>query len=134
MRDCEIEFSLVGLYKKYRSENIAVGVKQSDVQDALLYLQTIGAIRLEGGFLVLYNSMEINRLIMDNYIRYKKEDYSSLNEFYKQKIQQIHIVGEFANMMVKDYNAALTFVNDYFQMDYRKFISKYQALYQEKRI
>ena len=69
--------------------------------------------------------MQINRLEMDNRIRYKMEDYSSLREFYIQKIQQIHIVGEFANMMVKDYQAALQFVNDYFQMDYRKFISTY---------
>ena len=48
-----------------------------------------------------------------------------LNEFYKQKIQQVHIVGEYANLMVRDYNAALQYVQDYFQMDYRKFISKY---------
>ena len=48
-----------------------------------------------------------------------------LNEFYKQKIQQVHIVGEYANLMVKDYNAALQYVSDYFRMDYKKFISKY---------
>ena len=48
-----------------------------------------------------------------------------LNEFYKQKIQQVHIVGEYANLMVKDYQEALQYVQDYFQMDYRKFIAKY---------
>ncbi len=48
-----------------------------------------------------------------------------LNEFYKQKIQQVHIVGEYANLMVKDYNAALQYVQDYFQMDYKKFVTKY---------
>lgn len=120
-----IGFSLVGLYKKYRMQNISEGVTQNDVQDALLYLSSIGAVRLEGGFLVIYNAMQINRLVMDNRIRYKQEDYSSLKEYYKQKIQQIHIVGAFANMMVKDYNTALQFVNDYFQLDYRKFVGKY---------
>ena len=69
--------------------------------------------------------MEITRIVLDNKIRYKNEDYRLLNEFYKQKIQQIHIVGEYANLMVKDYAAALQFVNDYFQMDFRKFIAKY---------
>lgn len=34
-------------------------------------------------------------------------------------------MGEYANLMVKDYNAALQFVQDYFQMDYRRFIAKY---------
>ena len=71
---------------------------------------------MEGGFLVLYNAMEITRLVRDNKIRYKVEDYRKLNEFYQSKTQQIHIVGEYANMMVRDYQAALTFVNDYFQI------------------
>ena len=48
-----------------------------------------------------------------------------VNEFYKQKIRQVHIVGEYANLMVRDYNAALQFVQDYFQEDFRKFIAKY---------
>lgn len=96
----------------------------ADVEEALLYLSRIGALKLEGGFLVLYNAMDIRR-IKDNKFRYKVEDYEKLNEFYRQKIQQIHIVGEYANLMVKDYAAALQYVQDYFQMDYKGFISKY---------
>ena len=37
----------------------------------------------------------------------------------------MHIVGEYANLMVKDYNSALQYVQDYFQMDYKHFVSKY---------
>ena len=74
--------------------------------------------------MVLYNAMNIQR-IKDNKSRYKLDDYRMLNEFYKQKIQQVHIVGEYANLMVKDYQEALQYVQDYFQMDYRKFIAKY---------
>lgn len=40
-------------------------------------------------------------------------------------MQQIHIVGEFANMMARNYQEALQFVNEYFQMDYRMFVAKY---------
>uniref|UniRef100_UPI00405728A7 RecQ family ATP-dependent DNA helicase n=1 Tax=Acetatifactor sp. TaxID=1872090 RepID=UPI00405728A7 len=96
-----------------------------EMEEVLLYLSKIGTFRLEGGFLVLYNAMEITRLVKDNKIRYKQEDYKQLNEFYNNKTQQIHIVGEYANMMVRDYEAALTFVNDYFQMEYRLFLTKY---------
>ena len=99
-------------------------VQLEEVEEALLYLSKIGALKLEGGFLVLYNAMDIQR-IKDNKSRYKLDDYRMLNEFYKQKIQQVHIVGEYANLMVKDYNAALQYVRDYFQMDYKKFITKY---------
>lgn len=76
---------------------------------------------------MLYNAMQITRLERNNNIRYKTEDYRQLSEFYKQKIQQIHIVGEYANMMTRDYDAALRFVSDYFGMDYKKFIGKYFA-------
>ena len=57
-------------------------------------------MKLEGGFLVLYNAMAIKRT-KEPRLRYKQEDYRMLNEFYKQKIQQIHIVGEYANLMSK---------------------------------
>lgn len=99
-------------------------VQIEDVEEALLYLSKIGALKLEGGFLVLYNAMDIRRL-KDNKSRYKQDDYRLLNEFYKQKIQQVHIVGEYANLMVRDYHAALEYVQDYFRMDYKRFITKY---------
>lgn len=124
-----VEFSLVGMLNAYNGRPDAdmffEPATLSEIEDALLYLSKIGAMRLQGGFLVSYNAMEIRRLVKDNKIRYKNEDYKMLSEFYKQKIQQIHIVGEYANLMVKDYDAALTFVNDYFNMDFRKFIAKY---------
>lgn len=96
----------------------------SDVEEALLYLGKIGALKLEGGFLVIYNAMQIHRLTEMKY-SYKKEDYRLLDEFYKQKIRQIHIVGEYANLMVKDYNTALQFVQDYFLLDHKKFVNQY---------
>lgn len=123
-----VNFSLVGLFNEYKASidiNKAKDISLINIEDALLYLSKIGALRIEGGFLVLYNGMEIKRLITDNRVKYKLEDYRYLDEFYKQKIRQVHIVGEYANLMVKDYAAALQFVQDYFQEDFRKFIAKY---------
>lgn len=124
-----VQFSLVDVFRKYtetpKMEFCMAETSLSDVEDALLYLSKIGSMKLEGGFLVLYSGMEVKRLILDNKIRYKADDYRSLSEYYKQKIQQIHIVGEYANLMVKDYDAALQFVHDYFEMDFKRFIAKY---------
>lgn len=124
-----IRFSVVELLNdlKKNSQSLFINadnLQLDDIEEALLYLSKIGALKLEGGFLVLYNAMNIRR-IKDNKIKYKVDDYRMLNEFYKQKIQQVHIVGEYANLMVKDYKAALQYVQDYFQMDYKKFIAKY---------
>ena len=124
-----VQFSVVELLNYVKSGQQSLfdatdDVQLEDVEEALLYLSKIGALKLDGGFLVLYNAMQIKR-IKDAKYRYKKEDYRMLDEFYKQKIQQVHIVGEYANLMVKNYDAALQYVQDYFQMDYKKFISKY---------
>lgn len=124
-----VQFSVVELLNQLKASPQSLfgrmeDLQLEDVEEALLYLSKIGALKLEGGFLVLYNAMDIKR-IKDNKSRYKQEDYRMLNEFYKQKIQQVHIVGEYANLMVKDYQEALQYVQDYFQMDYRKFIAKY---------
>ena len=96
----------------------------ADIEEALLYLTKTELMKIEGGFIVIYNTMQIGRLVTTR-TRYGKEQYRLLDEFYKQRIRQIHIVGEYANLMVRDYNAALRFVNDYFTMDFRKFINQY---------
>ncbi|MGN1103024.1 MAG: UvrD-helicase domain-containing protein, partial [Huintestinicola sp.] len=119
-----VGFSILELLNAYRERSL-IDINEQDIEEALLFLSKIGALKLEGGFLVLYSGMRIKRIELDNRIKYKQEDYKQLNEFYQQKIQQIHIVGEYANMMVRDYDQALQFVNDYFQMDYKKFLSQY---------
>ena len=127
--DKAVQFSVVELLNQIKSSPQALfcnldDLQLEEVEEALLYLSKIGALKLEGGFLVLYNAMDIRRL-KDNKSRYKKDDYRMLNDFYKQKIQQVHIVGEYANLMVRSYGAALQYVQDYFQMDYKKFVAKY---------
>ena len=96
-----------------------------EMADALLFLSRIGAMKLEGGFLVIYNGMCLKRRVLDNKRLYRKDDYHTLDAYYQLKIQQIHIVGEFANMMVRDHAAALKFVNDYFRMEYTSFVAKF---------
>ncbi len=125
-----VQFSVVGILKELEKQQSTSLFQPEEkyqiheIEDALLYLSTIGSIKLEGGFMVLYNAMEIHRL-KEMRLRYKIEDYRLLDKFYRHKRQQIHIVGEYANMMVRDYNSALRYVQDYFQLDYKLFISKY---------
>jgi len=124
-----IEFSIFELMNAYNHrQNLFVDEEKcemKDIEDTLLYLSKIHLFSLEGGFLVLYSGMQIQKLIDNNSIRYKQENYKSLDDYYKLKVQQIHIVGEYANMMVKDYNEAMLFVEDYFSLQYEGFIKKY---------
>jgi ATP-dependent DNA helicase RecQ len=73
----------------------------------------------------VYNRLTIDRIEQDNKRRYKNDDYQKLNQFYENKVQQIHIVGEYAKKMIGDYKGALQFVDDYFQLNYTSFLNKY---------
>ncbi len=121
------EFSVHELKEAY-DKNFQLFKKEvsiADIEDTLFYLSRIDAIKIEGGFLVVYNRLTIDRVEQDNKIRYKNEDYQKLNQFYENKVQQIHIVGEYANKMIGDYKGALQFVDDYFQLNYTSFLNKY---------
>jgi len=122
-----VEFSVHELRDNYIDESLMFKIDASieDIEDALFYLSRIEAIKIEGGFLVIYNKLTIDRLEQNNQIQYKKEDYSQLEQFYQNKMQQIHIVGEYAKKMLVDYQEALGFVEDYFQLNYTSFLNKY---------
>ncbi len=121
-----IEFSVLEL--KQHSQNrllFAKDIDVEDIEDTLFYLSKIGAITIEGGFLVVYNKLTINRLENNNKVQYKKDDYKQLETFYNSKMQQIHIVGEYAKNMLDDYSKALRFVDDYFKLNYNSFLNLY---------
>ncbi|MDD3490438.1 MAG: RecQ family ATP-dependent DNA helicase [Paludibacter sp.] len=122
-----VEFSVLELKMAYESglSLFKLNVDLDDVEDALFYLSRIEAIKIEGGFLVVYNRLTIDRLEQDNRKKYTKDDYEKLNQFYEQKVQQIHIVGEYAKKMIDDYRSALQFVDDYFQLNYSSFLNRY---------
>ncbi|MEQ9442142.1 MAG: RecQ family ATP-dependent DNA helicase [Cyclobacteriaceae bacterium] len=92
---------------------------------ALLYLNFIGAIKLEGGLFIFYNRMTLEQLEQNPRRQYRKDDYEKLAHHYQQKTEQIHIIGEYAKKHLASYQEALTFVDDYFQLPYPDFIHKY---------
>ncbi len=100
-------------------------VTRDQIEDAIFYLSRIEALTIEGGFLVLYQKLMLEKLETNNRIQYKVEDYKGLEQFYQNKIQQVHIVGEYARKMINDYKGAVQFVEDYFHLNYSSFLRKY---------
>ncbi|MBS1782418.1 MAG: RecQ family ATP-dependent DNA helicase [Bacteroidetes bacterium] len=122
-----VEFSVQELKEEFerRPKLFEMKISLEDIEDNLFYLSRIEAIKIEGGFLVVYNRLTIERTEQDNKKRYTKDDYQKLHQFYENKVQQIHIVGEYAKKMISDYKDALQFVEDYFQLNYQSFLNKY---------
>ncbi len=131
-----IEFSVHEIKEEYdKTQSLfRINISIEDVENALFFLSRIEAIKIEGGFLVLYNKLSIERLEHNNKIQYKNEDYTNLNKFYENKIQQIHIVGAYAKKMIEDYTSALKFVDDYFQLNYSTFLGKYFNVNEQREI
>lgn len=122
-----VEFSVLELLEAFLQQPklFEVSATIDDIEDTLFYLSRIEAIKIEGGFMVVYNKLTIDRIEQNNRVQYKEQDYQKLNQYYEHKVQQIHIVGEYAKKMVNDYADALTFVDDYFQLNFPSFIGKY---------
>lgn len=100
-------------------------VTREVVEDTIFYLARIDALTIEGGFLVIYQRIMVERLEQNRKIEYKISDYKDLERFYENKIQQVHIVGEYARRMISDTKDALKFVDDYFKLNYGSFLNKY---------
>jgi ATP-dependent DNA helicase RecQ len=122
-----VEFSIHELKAAYELQDLfsQTNISIEDIEDSLFYLSRIEAIKIEGGFLVVYNKLTIDRLEQNNRVQYKVDDYQKLNQYYENKVQQIHIVGEYAKKMIDDYKDALIFVDDYFRLNYTSFLNKY---------
>tara|TARA_R110002050_G_scaffold204522_4_gene340200 strand:- start:131310 stop:136133 length:4824 start_codon:yes stop_codon:yes gene_type:complete len=123
-KDMPVRFSMLEL----KNSNHLFGmVKEEDLskyEKSLLFLNQIKSIQLEGGFMVSYNRLNIEEI--DRSIsRFTQENFKKIGSHYDHKTQQIHIVGEYAKRSLHNYEAALTYVNDYFSQPYEEFIAKY---------
>ncbi|MER2998957.1 RecQ family ATP-dependent DNA helicase [Pontibacter populi] len=124
--DSALEFSMVEMKKGVEYNNIMLPkASLTDYEADLLYLHIIGSIKLEGGLFVLYNPMTIERLVEDNRKNYTKEDYAKLERHYEKKVEQIHIIGKYAEKQIRNHIEALSFVDDYFRLGYEAFVQRH---------
>ncbi|MCL2152747.1 MAG: RecQ family ATP-dependent DNA helicase [Oscillospiraceae bacterium] len=123
--DVCVEFSILELKEEFALSIYNEVAETAEIEDALYYLLKIGAMRIDGGFLIIYNAMRIDRLEHSNKAIYSKKHYGQLEEYYKNKRQQIHIIGEYAKRLIDDNQKAMDFMDDYFMMEYEEFLDKY---------
>lgn len=122
-------FSLNGLMKRMYKEKGEKAVARIEMQKqleyALLFLHLVGSITLDHGLVVFYTGlvMELNPEAKQR--NFTAKDFEMLNTHYKHKAEAIHIVGEYAKMMLIDEKAAQQLLDDYFVMDIADFRLKY---------
>jgi len=120
-----LRFSLLELKDQNRLMGQLVEDRVWRYEKTLLFLNQIKAIKLEGGFMVSYNKLNIEDIKAKEKPVFKVEDYAKMDAHYHHKTQQIHIVGEYAKKCIENYEAALGYVNDYFTLEYEEFLALY---------
>lgn len=124
--DMKLDFSLIALQQAYIYQKNK-HINLNELEDALFYLVKMNLIKIEGGFLVIYQRLRLERLEMENRKQYTKDDYKKLFNYYETRREQIHIVGKYAELMLNHPKQALQLVNDYFSKDYKQFLKDYFA-------
>lgn len=120
------KFSLLKMKQAIEHENIFVPkVHLPEYEKILLYLHLIEVIKLEGGLFVLYNAMTIRLLEHNPKKQYTQQDHEKLERHYEKKVEQIHIMGEYARKQLGNHLEAIKFADDYFRLAYDNFINKY---------
>lgn len=120
--DVPISFSLLNLRDSNHFMGSVVESNTKKYETTLLFMNDIKAIKLEGGFMVSYNKLNIDEIDKNRHY-FTKKDYEKMEAHYLRKTEQIHIVGEYAKKSVENYQSALSFVNDYFTLDYDEFLA-----------
>jgi ATP-dependent DNA helicase, RecQ family len=119
-------FSLNKLMDRMYGERAVGRVEmQKQLEYALLFLHLIGSITLDHGLVVFYTGlvMELNPDMKQR--NFTPKDFEMLDAHYKHKAEAIHIVGEYAKMMLQNERMAQELLEDYFVMDIEDFRLKY---------
>ncbi len=95
--------------------------QQTAIELVLLYLHQQEVIVLNNGLTVMRNAMTIHVNADKQKNRYTKADFDLLNEHYKERRVQIHVMREYAEKAVRSMSEALKMVFDYFTMDLKTF-------------
>ncbi len=120
-------FSVIDIKNQFNQQNLLLKrtISMSDVEKTLLLIHRIGALIIDGGFLVIYNPMKIEKKEQNTQKQYTQKDYKMFEEFYNQKIRKIHILTHFIKYLENDTEKGMTLVEDYFNLNHREFERKY---------
>lgn len=95
------------------------------IEHVLLYLHRQEILTLNHGMTVMRRAMTIEVKKDDKRKTFLKEDYLRLDEHYREKRIQVHVMREYAEVALKEMAEALRLVLDYFTGSKQAFIKRY---------
>lgn len=100
---------------------------QAAIEHTLLYLHQQEVLTLNHGMTVMRRAMTIAISPERQGQRYLKEDFQRLDEHYRERRIQVHVMREYAEIALKEMAAALGLVLHYFRDSKQEFLRRYFA-------
>ena len=101
--------------------------RKKAIEHVLLYLHQQEVLTLNHGMTVMRRAMTIEINPDKHGQRYLKEDFLKLDEHYREKRIQVHVMREYAEVALKEMAAALSLVMHYFKESKQDFLKLYFA-------
>src|SRR5206468_6173312 len=128
--DLLIEAKIGELCEALRTDMSLLGVVRDDAtacQRALLYLDSAGALVLDRGRAVFRTAMTIRVFPEASRRRFARADFGPLEEHYRERNFQIHVVQEYARRATQKLSDAVRFIAAYFTVPRRDFVRTFFA-------
>ncbi|MFC1882824.1 ATP-dependent helicase, partial [Thermodesulfobacteriota bacterium] len=111
---------------EFRSGELLQALKNQEdrVKSSLLALHKINAISLQSGLAVYRPAMTI-QITSEPNEKFSKIEFLPIDQFQKEKIAQVHVIGKYAEIGLNDIDRALAFVADYFFSDRKEFLKSF---------
>nr|WP_277754417.1 RecQ family ATP-dependent DNA helicase [Rosenbergiella collisarenosi] len=104
---------------------IKVEKRRRVIEHVLLYLHRQDILTLNHGMTVMRRAMTLQINQEDKRKSFLKEDYLKLDEHYREKRIQVHVMREYAEKALEDMAKALQLIFDYFSIPKQNFIKRY---------
>ena len=95
------------------------------LEHALLYLHDNDIVQLDRGRSIFRSAMTIAVNPEAARRRFTREDFAPLEEFYRERTLQTHVMHEYARLGTEDPDQAHELVNAYFTLPRRQFVREY---------
>lgn len=126
--DLLVEFSFAELREAVERDMLLRNeVKDLDaaLERALMYLHEQRVIILQQGLAVFRSAMTIRLKPESRAVKYTADDYRPLQHHYRERVLQVHVMGEYARRGLRQMREALRLVLEYFTMEKETFIRRF---------
>jgi ATP-dependent DNA helicase RecQ len=123
-----VDFSLDDISMALRGDLILHGLIKDvlgAIDRALMFLHEQKVIVLQQGLAVFRQAMTIRIMPEESKRRYNKGDFSPLEQHYKERIFQVHVMNEYARLGLEKIQQAINLVSAYFTLDRTSFVQRY---------